>query len=363
MRLIDGNAERLLLDAHPQHLRDRGLVKARGRQRTDSTHAAAVRGSTGLNVSARPTPAALNEPVRSLHFGLAVLFPGAAGLGMNAYSRRVEAYRLPEGRKSERLELAKATRIGAGDGDQLLAAIDAAVERGSRNCPPSVVLHLVWDSSAHQGKRTAAPGWHIVQEMPATAFEQLTLQRRTRSVARYGKKRDISWTWVTKRISPWRHVTPETPHVITNVATTLRRHRRPHADSRASTGWQKMSCYPRNIWSTWAILAAACWSKASSAMGVVAAGPVVEDTSWQAHAAEGFSKADFHVSTGISKSGLAQRGQAEYLSAAEHLSQGRHNAIPRPASRETICAACPDAKPLHPPRSKARAAYQHAAGA
>ena len=29
--------------------------------------------------------------------------------------------------------------------------------------------------------------------------------------------------------------------------------------------------------------------------GVVVVGPVVEDTSWQAHAAEGFSKADFHV--------------------------------------------------------------------
>src|SRR5208337_4602495 len=29
--------------------------------------------------------------------------------------------------------------------------------------------------------------------------------------------------------------------------------------------------------------------------GVVIVGPVVEDTSWQAHAAEGFSKADFHI--------------------------------------------------------------------
>ena len=34
-RLIDGGAERLLLDTLLQHLRDRGLVKARGRQRTE----------------------------------------------------------------------------------------------------------------------------------------------------------------------------------------------------------------------------------------------------------------------------------------------------------------------------------------
>ena len=54
-RLIEGGAERLLLDTLLQHLRDRGLVKARGRQRTDRrTCWRLCAGSTGLNVSARP---------------------------------------------------------------------------------------------------------------------------------------------------------------------------------------------------------------------------------------------------------------------------------------------------------------------
>ena len=44
-RLIKGDAERLLLDTLLLNLRDQGLVKAGGRQRTDSTHVlAAVRG-------------------------------------------------------------------------------------------------------------------------------------------------------------------------------------------------------------------------------------------------------------------------------------------------------------------------------
>src|SRR6185437_2159362 len=48
-RLIEGGAERLLLDTLLQHLRDQGLVKAKGRQRTDSTHVlAAVRGLNRL---------------------------------------------------------------------------------------------------------------------------------------------------------------------------------------------------------------------------------------------------------------------------------------------------------------------------
>lgn len=43
-RLVQGKAERLLLDTLLERLRERGLVKKRGRQRTDSTHIlAAVR--------------------------------------------------------------------------------------------------------------------------------------------------------------------------------------------------------------------------------------------------------------------------------------------------------------------------------
>jgi transposase len=46
-RLIEGGAERLLLDTLLQRLRDHGLVKAKGRQRTDSPHVLAAVG--GLN--------------------------------------------------------------------------------------------------------------------------------------------------------------------------------------------------------------------------------------------------------------------------------------------------------------------------
>src|ERR1700694_1937734 len=41
-RLVEGDAERLLLDTLLKRLRDHGLVKAKGRQRTDSTHVLAA---------------------------------------------------------------------------------------------------------------------------------------------------------------------------------------------------------------------------------------------------------------------------------------------------------------------------------
>jgi hypothetical protein len=48
-RLVEGGAELLLLDTLLEHLQQQGLVKARGRQRTDSTHVlAALRGLNRL---------------------------------------------------------------------------------------------------------------------------------------------------------------------------------------------------------------------------------------------------------------------------------------------------------------------------
>ena len=61
-RLVEGQAELLLLDALLRRLQEEGLVKARGRQRTDSTHVlAAVRGLNRLERVGETLRAALNE--------------------------------------------------------------------------------------------------------------------------------------------------------------------------------------------------------------------------------------------------------------------------------------------------------------
>jgi transposase len=138
-RLIKGGAERQLLDTLLQRLRDQGLVKAKGRQRTDSTHVlAAVRGLNRLERVGETARAALNELAVVAPDWLQALAPPA---WYERYSRRVENYRLPKAEK-ERLELA--ATIGA-DGDQLLAAIDAAVEQPWLAQLPTIqVLREVW---------------------------------------------------------------------------------------------------------------------------------------------------------------------------------------------------------------------------
>jgi transposase len=281
-RLVEGGAERLLLDTLLQHLRDRDLVKARGRQRTDSTHVlAAVRGLNRLERVGETVRAALNE--------LAVVAPDwlqalAPPTWYERYSRRVEAYRLPKAEK-ERLELA--ATIGA-DGDQLLAAIDAAVEPWLAQLPAIQVLRQVW--TAQYTKEDGQLRWHIVQEMPATA-EQISSPYDPE--ARYGKKRDISWTGYKAHLT--ETCDPETPHVITNVETTLATTPDDHMLTVVHESLAKSELLPSEHLVDMGYTGCRMLVESQQRYGVVVVGPVVEDTSWQAHAAEGFSKADFHV--------------------------------------------------------------------
>jgi transposase len=117
-RLIAGGEQRLL-DRMFARFKARGLVKARGKQRTDSTHVLAVVHDLHLlELVAETLRAALDD--------LAAVAPDwlrgtAQPVWFERYGRRVEDYRLPKA-QAERQALALA--IGA-DGFALLDALDA----------------------------------------------------------------------------------------------------------------------------------------------------------------------------------------------------------------------------------------------
>ena len=242
---------------------------------------AAVRRLNRLERVGETVRAALNELAVVAPDWLQALAPPA---WYKRYSRRVEAYRLPKAEK-ERLELA--ATIGA-DGDQLLAAIDAAVEPWLAQLPAIQVLRQVW--TAQYTKEDGQLRWHIVQEMPATA-EQISSPYDPE--ARYGKKRDISWTGYKAHLT--ETCDPETPHVITNVETTLATTPDDHMLTVVHQSLAKSELLPSEHLVDMGYTGCRMLVESQQRHGVVVVGPVVEDTSWQAHAAEGFSKADFHV--------------------------------------------------------------------
>jgi transposase len=119
-RLITGNLDLHLLNVLLTRFKAAGLLKARGRQRTDSTHVlAAVRDLNRLQIIGETLRYALNI--------LAVAAPAWLRPHMHAdwperYEARFEEYRLPKAKDARQ---ALAEQIGA-DGRGLLTQLDAA---------------------------------------------------------------------------------------------------------------------------------------------------------------------------------------------------------------------------------------------
>jgi transposase len=132
-RLVNGQAELQLLDTLLERCRELGLIRERGRQRTDSTHVlAAVRVLNRLERVGETLRAALNE--------LAVIAPEwlqalAPPEWYERYAKRVENYRLP---KTDAAREDRA-RVIAADGERLLAAVDAATDQPVLAQLPAVV--------------------------------------------------------------------------------------------------------------------------------------------------------------------------------------------------------------------------------
>lgn len=126
-RLLDGSAEQTLLDALLEHCKDRQLLKARGRQRTDATHVlAATRTLNRLEC--------VGEAMRHTLNTLAMVAPTWLRARVRTewadrYATRLESYRLP---RSQAERHALTLTIGA-DGYALLAALwDPATPAGLR---------------------------------------------------------------------------------------------------------------------------------------------------------------------------------------------------------------------------------------
>ena len=116
-RLVAGGAERLLLETILKTCQARGLVKARTRQRTDSTHVlAAIRTLNRLELVGETLRAALNVVATVAPTWLRAWAPPE---WFDRYASRIEESRLPKG---EEARYAHGEGIGA-DGFRLLDAL------------------------------------------------------------------------------------------------------------------------------------------------------------------------------------------------------------------------------------------------
>jgi transposase len=207
-RLVTGQAEALLLDALLTLAQAQGLLKVRGRQRTDSTHVVgAIRVLNRLERVGETLRAALNS--------LAVVAPAwvqalALPEWYERYAHRVENYQMP---KTDAARKALAAVIGA-DGQVLLQAIDAASEQPWLQEISAVqLLRRVWAEQYVEVEGKLC--WREVKDMPSPAE---LIASPYDSEARYSTKRAVEW--IGYKVHLTETCDPATPHLIVNVETT-----------------------------------------------------------------------------------------------------------------------------------------------
>ena len=183
LRLLDNQKETLMLDRLLEVCKQRGWLKAGGKQRTDSTHVLArVRSLSNLECVGETLRAALDD--------LAALAPEWLGRGISAdwlerYSHRVENYRLP---KAESQRTALAQQIGA-DGMHLLHALEQAEAPAELKNVASVQrLRQVWQQyyDLSGGKANWRAG-------PQESSDKGIIRSPYDPEARTGKKRETIW--------------------------------------------------------------------------------------------------------------------------------------------------------------------------
>src|SRR5215467_8750842 len=153
-RLLAGSAAELLLDKLLERCRARGLLIARGQQRTDSTHVlAAIRVMNRLELVAETLRAALNAVATVAPAWLQAITPLA---WYERYSRRIEESRLPKD-KTERE--AYAHTVGE-DGFLLLDLLETPeAPEGLRELPRIAALCRTWQRHYERTARApASPG-------------------------------------------------------------------------------------------------------------------------------------------------------------------------------------------------------------
>ena len=282
-RLRQGQAEVLLLDRLLDLARARGLLKARGQQRTDSTHVlAAIRHLNRLELVGEAMRQALNRLADVAPEWLQGWVPAE---WYSRYGRRIEQFRLP---KEVPAQQAWAHQVGA-DGQQLLEACWAPQAPATvRRLPTVECLRRIWVQQ--YGWRDGQRYWRPDDEHPPAA---LLITSPYDCEARFGTKRTTEWVGYKAQVT--ESCDPDQPALITQVTTTV-----------ASTPDQQMLPVIQAALAAKDLLPAehlvdAGYPSAEHLVTsqrqyqVAVIGPVPQDTSWQAQAHQGFDLRHFHI--------------------------------------------------------------------
>ena len=213
-RLIGAEAEDRLLERLLMRCRDKGLLKTRGRQRTDSTHVlAAIRELNRLELIGETIRAALNELAAVDPAWLKRVAPKA---WFDRYSRRIEDSRLP---RTAAKRQAYAQMVGE-DGFALLALLDATETPPElKHLPKVQALRTAWARHFdHDASQDGEPPRVRFKSNREVAKAKEKIESPYDIDARYRSKRGKSW--VGYMVHHSETCDDDSVHLITHVHTT-----------------------------------------------------------------------------------------------------------------------------------------------
>jgi transposase len=329
-RLVNGQAEALLLDRLLELCKQRGWLKAGGKQRTDSTHVLArVRSLSNLECVGETLRAVLND--------LATLAPDwlvkqISPDWFERYSHRVENYRLP---KQESQRLALAQQIGI-DGLQLLQALEGSdVPAGLKEQESVQLLRQVWQQyyelSEGQAKWRAGPQANQDEGIIRSPYDP---------EAQTGKKRDLTWLGYKGHMTETCDLEEEEvasatriPHLIVQVHTTVAPVQDVEVTADIQADLAQHHLVPEEQIVDSGYVDADLLVSSQQVYGIRLLGPALSDNSWQAKAGQGFDVAHFQFDWHTQQATCPQGQQSSRWSRA----RDRIEVVFAPE----VCAKCP----------------------
>jgi transposase len=282
-RLLAHEAEERLFEHLVEQLQERGWIKKRGVQRTDSTHVlAAVRRLNRLELLGETLRAALNAVAKEDPDWLKAWVPVA---WFERYSQRVEEWRWP-GAKGQQEQVMD--QIGQ-DGSLLLIALWSELVPARLQYLPEVQgLRRTWTQQFfwQEGRLRL----RNKDDLPPA---HLTIRSPYDHEAHYGHKRDLSWFGYKVHFS--ETCDEQRPHLITHVTTTDATQTDIEHTEAIHQALASADRLPGIHLVDAGYVDAGLLISSQEQYEVTLVGPVSQNNQWQAKAAQGYELASFQI--------------------------------------------------------------------
>ena len=299
-RLLEGQAEELLFEQMLALFKERELLKAGGRQRTDSTHIiAAVRELNRLELVGETLHHSLNV--------LAQVDPGWLKAWVSPdwferYGQRFSNYRLPKG-KAKRQALAET--IGRDGWDLLDQIYQDEAPAYLCDLPAIETMQRVWIQQFYYQDDTIS--WRDKNNVPPAA---LMVASPYDVEVRFSHKRGTQWRGYKVHLS--ETCEEDRPHLIAHVETTKATDQDSNQVASIHQGLSEKNLLPDDHLVDRAYTSTDLLIESREAYGVNLLGPIRDDQSWQARSEGGYTLSQFEIDWGHQEATCPEGKKSRY---------------------------------------------------